>query len=41
MKFVDNQEVLPVKDRVRRSQITDVGHAALIELNNCPKGVAV
>jgi len=39
MKFVDYQEVLPLKDRVRRSQITDAGQAALTELNNGPKGI--
>ena len=32
MKFVDYQEELPVKDRVRRSRITDAGRAALTEL---------
>jgi hypothetical protein len=32
MQFVDYQEVLPVKDRVRRSRITDTGRAALREL---------
>jgi hypothetical protein len=37
MKFVDYQEVLPVKDRVRRSRITDAGRAALTE--NYPKGI--
>ena len=40
MKFVDYQEVLPAKDRVRRSRITDIGQAALTDLDNCPKGVA-
>jgi hypothetical protein len=39
MRFVDYQEVLPVKDRVRRSRITDAGRAALTELNNCLKGI--
>jgi hypothetical protein len=34
---VDYQEVLPVKDRVRRSRITDAGRAALTE--NYPKGI--
>jgi hypothetical protein len=37
MKFVDYQEELPVKDRVRRSRITDAGRAALLE--NYPKGI--
>jgi hypothetical protein len=32
MRFVDYQEVLPVKDRVRRSRITDAGRAALTDL---------
>jgi hypothetical protein len=32
MQFVDYQEVLPAKDRVRRSRITDAGRAALTEL---------
>jgi hypothetical protein len=32
MQFVDYQEVLPAKDRVRRSRITDAGRAALAEL---------
>jgi hypothetical protein len=40
MKFVDYQEVLPAKDRVRRSRITDIGQAALTDLDNCPRGVA-
>lgn len=40
MKFVDYQEVLPAKDRVRRSRITDAGQAALTDLDNCLKGVA-
>ena len=34
MKFVDYQEVLPAKDRVRRSRITDAGRAALAELTS-------
>jgi hypothetical protein len=33
MEFVDYQEILPVKDRVRRSNITDSGRAALLELD--------
>ena len=33
MQFIDYQEILPVKDRVRRSKITDVGRAALLELD--------
>jgi hypothetical protein len=40
MKFVDYQEVLPVKDRVRRSRITDAGRTALTELGGGPKDVA-
>jgi hypothetical protein len=32
MQLVDYQEVLPAKDRVRRSRITDAGRAALAEL---------
>jgi hypothetical protein len=32
MQFVDYQEVLPAKERVRRSRITDAGRAALAEL---------
>jgi hypothetical protein len=39
MKFVDYQEVLPVKDRVRRSRITDAGQAVLTHLEHCPKGI--
>jgi hypothetical protein len=31
MKFVDYQEAIPVKDRARRSRITDAGRTALIE----------
>ena len=34
MQFVDYQEVLPAKDRVRRSRITDAGRAALAELTS-------
>ena len=34
MRFVDYQEVLPAKDRVRRSRITDAGRAALAELTS-------
>ncbi len=34
MQFVDYQELLPAKDRVRRSRITDAGRAALVELNS-------
>jgi hypothetical protein len=34
MQFVDYQEVLPAKGRVRRSSITDAGRAALAELNS-------
>jgi hypothetical protein len=30
----DYQEVLPAKDRVRRSRITDAGRAALAELTS-------
>jgi hypothetical protein len=40
MQFVDYQEVLSVKDRARRSRITDAGRTALIELDNGPKDVA-
>jgi hypothetical protein len=39
MQFVDYQEILPVKDRVRRSKITDAGRTALIEFDSI-KGVA-
>jgi hypothetical protein len=39
MKFVDYQEVLPAKDRVRRSRITDAGQTALTHLEHCPKGI--
>ena len=34
MQFVDYQVVLPAKDRVRRSRITDAGRAALAELTS-------
>jgi hypothetical protein len=34
MQFVDYREVLPAKDRVRRSRITDAGRAALAELTS-------
>ena len=34
MQFVDYQEVLPAKDRVHRSRITDAGRAALAELTS-------
>jgi hypothetical protein len=34
MQFVDYQQVLPAKDRVRRSRITDAGRAALAELTS-------
>jgi hypothetical protein len=34
MQFVDYQEVLPAKDRVRRSRISDAGRAALAELTS-------
>lgn len=34
MQFVDYQEVLPAKERVRRSRITDAGRAALAELTS-------
>ncbi len=34
MQFVDYQEVLPAKDRVRRARITDAGRAALAELTS-------
>lgn len=34
MQFVDYQEVLSAKDRVRRSRITDAGRAALAELTS-------
>lgn len=34
MQFIDYQEVLPAKDRVRRSRITDAGRAALAELTS-------
>jgi hypothetical protein len=37
MQFVDYQEVLPAKDRVRRSRITDAGRAVLADLT--PKSV--
>jgi hypothetical protein len=37
MQFLDYQEVLPMKDRVRRSRITDAGRAALTL--NYPKGI--
>ena len=37
MQFVDYQEVLPAKDRVRRSRITDAGRAALADLT--PKSI--
>jgi hypothetical protein len=40
MQFVDYQEILPAKDRVRRSRITDAGRTTLTELDNCPPGVA-
>jgi hypothetical protein len=33
-QFVDYQEVLSAKDRVRRSRITDAGRAALAELTS-------
>lgn len=33
MEFIDYQEIPPVKDRVRRSKITDAGRAALLELD--------
>ncbi len=33
MEFIDYQEILPAKDRVRRSKITDAGRAALLELD--------
>jgi hypothetical protein len=39
MQFVDYQQILPVKDRVRRSKITDAGRTALIEFDSI-KGVA-
>jgi hypothetical protein len=39
MQFIDYQEILPVKDRVRRSQITDAGRTALLELDST-NGVA-
>jgi hypothetical protein len=32
MEFIDYQEILPVKDRVRRSKITEAGRTALLEL---------
>jgi hypothetical protein len=38
MQFVDYQEILPVKDRVRRSKITDAGRTALTEFDST-KGV--
>jgi hypothetical protein len=31
MEFIDYQEILPAKDRVRRSKITDAGRTALLE----------
>ena len=34
MQFVNYQEVLPAKDRVRRSRITDAGRTALAKLNS-------
>jgi hypothetical protein len=34
MRFVDYQEILPAKNRVRRSRITDAGREALTELDN-------
>lgn len=33
MQFIDYQEILPVKDRVRRSKITEAGRTALLELD--------
>jgi hypothetical protein len=40
MQFVDYQEILPVKDRVRRSKITDAGRTALAELDGTKGAVA-
>jgi hypothetical protein len=34
MQFVDYQQMLPGKDRVRRSRITDAGRVALAELTS-------
>jgi hypothetical protein len=39
MQFIDYQEVLPVKDRVRRSRITDAGRTVLAEFDICAKDV--
>jgi hypothetical protein len=39
MQFVDYQEILPAKDRVRRSKITDAGRAALLALDDAAKRV--
>jgi hypothetical protein len=39
MQFVDYQEVLPVKDRVRRSKITAAGRTALLALDDSAKKV--
>jgi hypothetical protein len=39
MQFVDYQEVPSVKDRVRRSRLTDAGRTALTELDNCPQAI--
>jgi hypothetical protein len=33
MQFIDYQEILPGKDRVRRSKITDAGRTALLALD--------
>jgi hypothetical protein len=38
MEFIDYQELLPAKDRVRRSKITDAGRAALLELDIANRG---
>jgi hypothetical protein len=34
MQFIDYQEILPVKDRVRRSKVTDAGRTALLALDS-------